>query len=87
MSETNVFKLMESMFAEKVQVDAENLKANLKVPIPDFVIDHLIMKFGLKTIAVNNLISLRLGLQEIVKNSVNNYRVKKSKQYKTISNF
>jgi len=78
MSENNIFKLMEHMFDEKVLIDSENSN-NIHMSIPDFVVDRLIMKFGLKTIAVRNIISLRIGLQEVVKNSFNKYRARKSK--------
>ena len=77
MSENNIFKLMEHMFDEKVLIDSENSN-NIHMSIPDFVVDRLIMKFGLKTIAVRNIISLRIGLQEVVKNSFNKYRARKT---------
>ena len=71
MPEANIFKLIENMFNDKVYVDVENSKNNTFIDIPDFVIDQLIMKVGLKTIAVKNLISIRLGLQDIAKKSIN----------------
>jgi len=76
MSEGNAYKLVENLLHEKVFLDVENAKNNIYINIPDYVVDQLIMKFGLKTIAVKNLISLRLGLQGIVKKSVNKYMVK-----------
>ena len=74
MPEANAYKLLETMLNDKVILDVENRKSNDFIDFPDFVVDQLIVKVGLKTIAVKNLISLRLGLQEIVKKSVHKWR-------------
>lgn len=79
MTESNIFKLMESLFTDKVFHDIEDAKHNVHIEIPDFVVDQMIMKFGLKTIAVKNLISLRLGLQEIVKKAVHQAKIASGK--------
>ncbi|CAI2386044.1 unnamed protein product [Moneuplotes crassus] len=79
MTESNIYKLLELIFTEKIILDYENSKGHTNVAFSDFVVDHLIMKFGLKTIAVKNLISLRIGLQDIVKSSLREYRAKKKR--------
>jgi hypothetical protein len=79
MSETNAFKLIESSLTDKVFMDIENKKNNIFIDAPSFIVDQLIMKFGLKTIAVKNLISLRLGLQNLVKKSILKVREEKGR--------
>ena len=56
------------MLDDKLQLDLEwerNKKPNKS--LPNYVLDQLSMKFGLKTIAIKNLISLREGLTAITK--------------------
>lgn len=74
MSETNAYKLIESSLTDKVFLDVDNRKNNIFIDVPSFIVDQLIMKFGLKTIAVKSLISLRLGLQNLVKKAIHKSR-------------
>ena len=70
MVESNTIRLIETIFSDKSFADVENTRNGTYIPIPDFTIDQLIVKFGLKTIAVKNLISLRIWLQDAVKKSI-----------------
>ena len=68
MGEANTFKLIQTLLDDKLQQDLEWEK--FKKPtknLPNYVLDQLSMKFGLKTIAIKNLISLKEGLGSITK--------------------
>ena len=53
MSENNAFKLIETLLDERVNLEIENEINNKKTkPLPNFVLDQLSMRFGLKTLAV-----------------------------------
>lgn len=74
MPEANLYKVIENVFNDKVTIDVENMKNNTFVDIPDFIVDQLIMKFGLKTLAVKHLIMMRMGLQDAVRKSLHKRR-------------
>ena len=65
MPEQNVYKQVEGLLEEKFRFDVET-EANKGVPKPidAFAHDFMIMNYGLKTIALKNLISVRLGLHQ-----------------------
>jgi len=71
MAEQNVFKMTQSLLDDKLTMDLESEKSNKSTKhMPNYVLDQLSMKFGLKTIAVKNLISLREGLSAVTKSYI-----------------
>ena len=70
MPETNAFKMIETLLDEKINADLENELAKKKVkPLPGFILDQLSMKFGLKTLAVKNIISMKMGFSKNLKSA------------------
>jgi hypothetical protein len=68
MGEQNVNKMTQNLLEDKLQmdIDCENSNKQSKY-LPNYILDQLSMKFGLKTIAVKNLISLKEGLSSVTK--------------------
>lgn len=68
MGEINTHKMVQNLLEDKLNndIDAEKKGKKLKI-LPNYVLDQLSMKFGLKTIAVKNLISLKEGLSQVTK--------------------
>ena len=69
MGEVNTHKMVQNLLEDKLtnDIDAENKGKKLKI-LPNYVLDQLSMKFGLKTKAVKSIISLKEGLSYISKN-------------------
>lgn len=68
MGEANAFKMVQGLLEDKLQQDMECEKnAKEFKHLPNYVLDQLSMKFGLKTIAIKNLISLKEGLATVTK--------------------
>lgn len=56
MPETNAIKLIETLLDDRLNLDIENEIQNKKSkPLPNFILDQLSMKFGLKTLALKNI--------------------------------
>ncbi|CAI2368501.1 unnamed protein product [Moneuplotes crassus] len=65
MTESNAFKLIETLLDDKCQLDLDNIVTSKKIkPLANFVLDQMSMKFGLKTLAVKNLIAMKMGLDK-----------------------
>lgn len=68
MPETNAFKMIETLLDDKINADLENeLSKKKSKPLSGFILDQLSMKFGLKTLAVKNIISMKLGFAKNLK--------------------
>lgn len=68
MPDTNAFKLVETLLDDKINVDLENEQNGQKSKeMGRFILDQMSMKFGLKTLAVKNVISMRMGLDKKLK--------------------
>lgn len=68
MAESNAHKMVLGLLEDKLQNDLECEITNKKMkPLPNYVLDQLSMKFGLKTIAVKHLLSLKEGLATVSK--------------------
>ena len=66
--EVSSAKLIHALLEDKVLADAECEKANKKYKmLPNFVLENLSMKFGLKTIAIKNMLSVRESLLQATK--------------------
>ncbi|CAI2362930.1 unnamed protein product [Moneuplotes crassus] len=73
MPEGTALKLISELLSERLKNDIEAEKANKKTKtLPNYILDQLSMKFGLKTIAVKNLISLR----ELLANTSKSFKKK-----------
>ena len=69
MSENNALKLLESLLDDRINLELENEINNKKSkPLPNFILDQLSMKFGLKTLAVKNVVSMKMGIMKKLKN-------------------
>ncbi|CAI2367808.1 unnamed protein product [Moneuplotes crassus] len=63
MIESNALKMVSGLLSDKLKNDIDSENSNKKIKLlPNYALDQLSMKFGLKTIAVKNLISLKDGL-------------------------
>lgn len=66
MTYSNVWKLFESMMAEKVKLDRVEYAMGRELrPMADFMVDFVYLHYGLKTLALKQLKALVLSLQEL----------------------
>ena len=69
MAEINAIKMINSLLEDKLQADIESEKAGKKLKLlSNFALDQMTMRFGLKTIAVKNMICMKEGLVSATKN-------------------
>ena len=64
MSEKNILTIIENALEEKYKYDQKSEKEE---SFPKFAYDYLLMNYGLKTIALKNLGSIQIGLQNYLK--------------------
>ena len=67
MTKPHIYKMFENVMDEKWKSDISDTQAG-KVPraMPEFMLDFLFMKYGLKTLALKQLSSLVSGLEKLV---------------------